>query len=92
MPELIVFSRKAPCPYCDAAKQLLEKHNLEYTEIICDQDLETKKLFRSMAPEAKTVPQIFLGDDLIGGYTETKQQIFDIVGQISLDKLGDTNE
>ena len=89
MSELIVFSRTSPCSYCDATKQLLDKHNLKYTEIVCDLDAETKKLFRKMAPNAKTVPQVFLDDILIGGYTDTKQKIFDIVGDITIEKMGE---
>lgn len=83
--ELVIFSRIAPCPYCDAAKQLFKEHNLQYTEIKCDLNAGTKKLFKEKAPDAKTVPQIFLNDEHLGGYTETKDQIFAIIKRMNRD-------
>ena len=83
--KLVLFSRTAPCPYCDAAKQLLESHNLQFTEIVADSTTETKKYYREIFPTAKTVPQIFIEYDdeidLIGGYQDLREKIFTVVGK-----------
>jgi glutaredoxin len=49
------------------AKELLEAHSQEYTEIAIDKDNEAKTYVKGFA---KTVPQIFHKEQLIGGYEE----------------------
>ena len=49
------------------AKEMLEEHSHKYTEIAIDKDNEAKTFVKSFA---KTVPQIFHGEQLIGGYQE----------------------
>ena len=49
------------------AKKLLEEHSQKYTEIAIDEDEEAKKFVKGFA---KTVPQIFYKEQLIGGYQE----------------------
>ena len=65
---VLVYS-KNNCSFCDKAKELLKKHNYSYKEkniVVPDhrQELLTR------LPEVKTVPQIFIGSEYIGGYTE----------------------
>ena len=61
------------CNFCDAAKRLLVRNNLEYTEI----DISTKEGLREeMTKKAngkRTIPQIFFGDYHVGGYTELRE-------------------
>ena len=58
------------CGYCDAAKRLLERNNLEFTDI----DVSTKDGLRDeMTKKAngrRTIPQIFFNDEHVGGYQE----------------------
>tara|TARA_B100000424_G_scaffold27853_1_gene19259 strand:- start:238 stop:492 length:255 start_codon:yes stop_codon:yes gene_type:complete len=61
------------CNFCDAAKRLLVRNNLEYTEI----DISTKEGLREeMTKKAngrRTIPQIFFDDHHVGGYTELRE-------------------
>jgi|TARA_R110002167_G_scaffold31191_1_gene102671 glutaredoxin len=54
------------------AKKLLESRGQEYTEIAIDKDNEAKNYVKGFA---KTVPQIFLGEQLIGGYQELSEHV-----------------
>ena len=58
------------CPYCLKAKQLLSERGVSYSEIKIgwDDDADWDALFEKS--KMRTVPQIFNGDTLIGGYTE----------------------
>ena len=61
------------CNFCDAAKRLLARNNLDYTEI----DISTKEGLREeMTKKAngrRTIPQIFFDDYHVGGYTELRE-------------------
>lgn len=78
----IVYS-KPNCNYCNLAKSLLTSKNLEYEERIIDvgQVKDKGEIYVTVAqlkekvPEAKTVPQIFDGDILIGGYDSLKKYV-----------------
>lgn len=57
------------CPYCVMAKQLLQRKGADYTEVRID--LDTDKRDEMMArSKQRTVPQIFINGDAIGGYTD----------------------
>jgi glutaredoxin 3 len=57
------------CPYCHAAKALLDDKGADYTEItVLDPDLREKMTQR--ANGRRTVPQIFIGDTHVGGYDD----------------------
>ena len=58
------------CPFCDRAKMLLQKRDIEFTELKVDQDV---KLFEEMLASSngrRSVPQIFIDDKHIGGYDD----------------------
>jgi glutaredoxin 3 len=57
------------CGYCVRAKALLEDRGLEYDEIRLDDDPEFRRKLLDLTGRW-TVPQIFLDDRPIGGYTE----------------------
>lgn len=78
-----VFS-KADCGYCVKAKQLLQSRSLPYTEYIISLGMNEKPLlenqqyitrtqFLEKNPKAKTVPQVWIDDVLIGGYDQLSQ-------------------
>lgn len=67
----IVWS-KYHCPYCDQAKALLERKGVDFEERKIGDGYTREDLLEAV-PQARTVPQIFLDDKLIGGFTELKQ-------------------
>ena len=69
MAKIIVYTSEN-CPYCLKAKRLLTDRGVAFTEnkIGWDDDAQWDALFAKS--KMKTVPQIFNGDALIGGYTE----------------------
>lgn len=66
----IVWS-KDHCPYCVQAKTLLEQRGIEFEERKIG-DGWTKEQLLEAVPDARTVPQIFLNDELVGGFTELR--------------------
>jgi glutaredoxin 3 len=67
----IVWS-KYQCPYCDQAKALLTQKGIAFEERKIG-DGFTKEDLLEAVPTARTVPQIFLDDKLVGGFTELKK-------------------
>ena len=61
------------CNFCDAAKRLLSRNNLNYNEI----DISTKEGWRDemtkRANGKRTIPQIFFDDYHVGGYQELRE-------------------
>lgn len=57
------------CPYCVRAKNLLTEHGLEYTEVALDGKDDELKALRDRTGQ-RTVPQIFIDDQFIGGFSE----------------------
>jgi len=63
---------KASCPYCDRAKALLNARGIAFTEeTLEDRPDAAKELFEQTG--FRTVPQIFIGDECIGGFQELAQ-------------------
>lgn len=65
---------KYHCPYCDQAKALLKSKEIPFEEKKIG-DGYTKEELLEAVPTARTVPQIFIDDKLIGGFTELKQYL-----------------
>ena len=57
---------KGYCPFCVRAKSLLDKLDVEYTEIPIDGDAELRQHMISVAG-GHTVPQIIINDQPVGG-------------------------
>jgi len=73
MTTAIIWS-KYNCPYCDQAKALLKMKGIAFEEKKIG-DGFTKEDLLEAVPTARTVPQIFLGEQLIGGFTELKAHL-----------------
>jgi glutaredoxin 3 len=58
------------CPYCERAKQLLKSRGILFQEVLVpeEDDAAWDALFERSG--MKTMPQIFAGDRLIGGYSD----------------------
>lgn len=69
----VVWS-KDNCPYCDQAKGLLKIKGIEFEEKKIGHGYTTEQLLEAV-PGARTVPQIFIDDTLVGGFTELKTHL-----------------
>jgi glutaredoxin 3 len=69
----IIWS-KYNCPYCDQAKALLTQRGIKYEERKIGDGYSREELLEAV-PNARTVPQIFLDGNLIGGFTELKKHL-----------------
>jgi len=69
-----VIWSKYHCPYCDQAKALLTSKGIEFEERKIG-DGYTKEELLEAIPTARSVPQIFLDGELIGGFTELKTKL-----------------
>ena len=72
--EKVVVYTMNYCPYCLRAKQLLTQRGVPYTEVLVpeEDDAQWDALYQRSG--MRTMPQIFNGDQLIGGYTELAAQ------------------
>lgn len=59
------------CPYCVAAKRLLDRQGLEYTEIDMARDPESRAQLAERTG-LMTFPQIIIDDEPLGGYDQLK--------------------
>lgn len=57
------------CPYCVRAKRLLDSKQVSYHEIPVDTDNEQRQIMMQRS-QRHTVPQIFIGDQHVGGCDE----------------------
>jgi glutaredoxin 3 len=67
---------KYHCPYCDQAKALLKSKEIPFEEKKIGDGYTREELLEAV-PTARTVPQIFIDEELIGGFTELKQFLQD---------------
>jgi glutaredoxin 3 len=68
MPKVEMYTT-ASCAFCTAAKMLLKQKGLDYVEIRVDTDFAKREEMLKRA-HRRTVPQIFINDQHIGGYEE----------------------
>ena len=64
---------KDHCPYCVQAKNLFKSKGWEYTEHFINEDTRTQlleEMTTRIGTTPRTVPQIFIDDQAIGGYTD----------------------
>lgn len=74
----IVWS-KDNCAFCDQAKALLEQRNIAYEERKIGNGYTREDLLAAV-PTARTVPQIFVNNNHVGGFTELRQYIEQTAG------------
>ena len=65
---------KDSCPFCVQAKALLESKGIEFEERNVNKDWTREQLLEAV-PNARTLPQIFLDDKLVGGFTELRKHL-----------------
>ncbi len=69
MADVVIYS-SAFCPYCTWAKQMLQSKQVDYKEIRIDQEQGAHEEMLARSSGMMTVPQIFIGDFHVGGYTD----------------------
>ncbi len=67
--QLVVYTM-VNCPYCLQAKQLLTDRGVPFKEILVAENDDAMWIELFEKSGMKTMPQIFNGEELIGGYTE----------------------
>tara|TARA_B100001559_G_scaffold253607_1_gene217469 strand:+ start:408 stop:662 length:255 start_codon:yes stop_codon:yes gene_type:complete len=68
----IVMYTGPSCNFCDAAKRLLKRNNAVFTEInIASKEGLMDEMIRK-ANGKRTIPQIFIDDNHVGGYQELR--------------------
>lgn len=68
MAKVVIYS-KIRCPYCVAAKNLFQQKGVPFEEILMDDKPEEYAALKERTG-MMTVPQIFIDDFLVGGYTD----------------------
>ena len=69
MPPVEIYTTRF-CPYCSAAKALLKRKGVSYSEIDVSSDVERREEMVQRANGRMTVPQIFIGTTHVGGSDE----------------------
>ena len=70
----IVWSKDG-CGHCVSAKALLESKGIAYEERNIQGGMWTREQLLSDVPSARSLPQIFLNDEYVGGFTELKAKL-----------------
>ena len=71
MQKVVIYSGLM-CNYCSAAKHLLSKKKVDYTEFDIAIDQSKMQEMQERTKGARTIPQIFIGETYVGGYDELK--------------------
>ena len=62
------------CTFCEQAKTLLKQKGIEYEEKNIAEGYKIQDLL-ALVPNAKTMPQIWLDEEHIGGYLELRKKL-----------------
>ena len=69
MKKVIIYTGDL-CIHCNWAMNLLNRKNIKFTEYNIAKDLEKREEMLKKSNGARTVPQIFIGEQHVGGNTE----------------------
>jgi len=70
MPEITIYTSNL-CPFCTMAKRLLSSKGVSYTEL----NVDTTPVLREdmmQRTNRRTVPQIYIGEQHIGGFDDLR--------------------
>lgn len=79
MPKVTIYTAML-CGYCHAAKRLLREKGADFTEVDVTLSPSKRAEMRERAGGCHTVPQVFVGETHVGGYTELSE--FDDDGRL----------
>ena len=74
--KVIVYSKPA-CQFCDKAKALLTQLKIEYKEKVVTKDISLEELFEELGKTVRTIPQIVIDENHIGGFNELREYFVD---------------
>jgi glutaredoxin 3 len=79
-PDVTIYSKPA-CPSCVKAKGVLKNMGVAFTEKTIGTDIQPAELFQLFEdkglPAPRTAPQIFIGEQCVGGYEQLLSYIED---------------
>ena len=75
MTSVVIYS-KDHCPYCDMAKNWMKSKSIEFTEHKIGTNGFTRENLLEAVPTARTVPQIIIDGELIGGWDDLRKSEF----------------
>lgn len=82
---------KTGCPYCEMAAKFFDENEIEFIEYKLDDTKERLAFYESCGKDVKTVPQIFIDGDRIGGYEELMEQKNDIISRHAIEFIEENN-
>ena len=75
--EIVIYS-KPNCIYCDKAKALVKGLDLKYEEKMFGKDFKSvEELYEAVGKQVRTMPQIKIDGQLIGGYNQLVEYFAD---------------
>lgn len=78
----VVMYSTEQCPFCLAARMLLKKKGVPFEDILVSENAELRATMEERSGR-RTVPQIFINDEPIGGFDE----LYSLDQQGELDRL-----
>jgi glutaredoxin len=73
----VILYSKDNCGYCVKAKSLLNNLGLTYTEKKIENFLTTEALYEEIGKQVRSMPQIKINGELIGGYNQLIEYLID---------------
>ena len=75
----IVIYSKNNCQFCTKAKHMIKSLGLEYTEKSLEKDFDSdpSKMMEDIGKPVRTMPQIKIDGDLVGGYNQLVEHFAD---------------
>ena len=73
----VIEYSKPNCKFCVKAKALLTQLEIEYTEKIVTKDISLEELFEELGKTVRTIPQIVIDENHIGGFNELREYFVD---------------
>lgn len=76
---MITIYSKDNCTFCEQAKALCEAKGLEYKMLKLEVDYTKEELVEKCPVPVRSVPQIFADDTYVGGFTDLKAYVGDLL-------------
>ena len=84
----ITVYTKNDCGWCKLAKALLTKRKIQYYEVTLNEELRRKAFFKKN--NCATLPQVQIGDEIIGGYTSLWEKLKPSIDHAKLGALAES--
>ncbi len=75
---MITIYSKPNCTFCVQAEELCKAKGLKYTVLKLDVDYTKEQLLEACPVPVRSVPQIFIDGEHVGGFTELKAKLGDL--------------